>query len=266
MRYLGILGFGNMGEAAAAGVRCRMPDLPIGVFDRKAERTAFAKDRCGFAVFSSPGELVAAADRIVLAMKPQDAAALLPEIREASRGKGFISLLAGKPVQAIRDGLDTDQVCRFMPNIAARKGKALTAVCFAPGAGEEFKADCLAVAAAMGAAVELPEKLFAAFTGVCGCGIGFALSFLHSMALGGVAAGLDYPTALRSAAAAAEGAVSLLSEPGSHPVELLTRVTSAGGATIQGVRELEKGGFSAAAMAAVERAALKALEMEKPAP
>jgi pyrroline-5-carboxylate reductase len=253
-----------MGEATAAGVRGQMPDLSIGVFDVKAEKRAFAKDRYGFDAFSSPGEVVAAADMVVLAMKPQDVTALLPQIREASRGKGFISILAGKPVQAIRDGLSTDDVCRFMPNIAARKGKALTAVCFTPGAGEEFKADCLAVAGAMGTAMELPEKLFAAFTGVCGCGIGFALSFLHSMALGGVAAGLDYPTALKAAAAAAEGAVSLLSEPGSHPVELLTRVTSAGGSTIEGVRELERGGFSGAAMAAVESAARKALEMEKP--
>jgi len=254
-----------MGEAAAAGVHGRMPDLPVGIFDVKAEKRAFAKDRYGFAVFSSPVELVAAADRIVLAMKPQDVEALLPQIRDASRGKGFISLLAGKPVQSIREGLATDHVCRFMPNIAARKGKALTAVCFTPGAGEEFKADCLAVAGAMGTAMELPEKLFAAFTGACGCGIGFALSFLHSMALGGVAAGLDYPTALKSAVAAAEGAVSLLSEPGSHPVELLTRVTSAGGATIQGVKALEQGGFSGTVMEAVESAARKARDMEAPA-
>jgi pyrroline-5-carboxylate reductase len=264
MRYLGILGFGNMGEAMAAGVRGSAPGLPIGVHDVKAEKRDLARNRYGLAVFPSPGELVAAADRVVLAVKPQDADALLPEIREASRGKGFISLLAGRQIRSIRDGLATDQVCRFMPNIAARKGKALTAVCFAPGAGEEFKADCMAVAGAMGTAMELPEKLFAAFTGICGCGIGFALSFIHSMALGGVAAGLDYPTALKAAAAAAEGAVSLLSEPGSHPVELLTRVTSAGGSTIQGVRELEKSGFSGAAMEAVESAARKAGEMEEP--
>jgi len=45
-------------------------------------------------------------------------------------------------------------------------------------------------------------------------------------------------------------------------MELASRVTSPAGTTIQGVRALEQGGFTAAVMAAVEAAARKAADFE----
>jgi pyrroline-5-carboxylate reductase len=101
----------------------------------------------------------------------------------------------------------------------------------------------------------------AAMTGVSGSGLAFVFSFVHAMALGGVAAGFDYPTALSVAIAGLEGAASLLKD-GAHPLELASRVISPAGTTIQGVRALERGGFTAAVMEAVESAARKATELE----
>jgi pyrroline-5-carboxylate reductase len=81
------------------------------------------------------------------------------------------------------------------------------------------------------------------------------------MALGGVAAGFDYKTSLAIAVAGLEGAASLLRE-GAHPLELASRVISPAGTTIQGVRALERAGFTAAVMEAVEAAARRAAELE----
>ena len=64
-----------------------------------------------------------------------------------------------------------------------------------------------------------------------------------------------------SAAAGLESAASLLKD-GAHPMELVSRITSAGGTTIQGIRALERGSFTASVMEAVEAAARKASEME----
>jgi pyrroline-5-carboxylate reductase len=98
-------------------------------------------------------------------------------------------------------------------------------------------------------------------TGVSGSGLAFVFQFVHAMAQGGVAAGFDYPTALAVAVAGLEGAASLLKD-GAHPMELASRVTSPAGTTIQGVRALERGGFTAAVMEAVEAAARKAADFE----
>ena len=100
-----------------------------------------------------------------------------------------------------------------------------------------------------------------AMTGVSGSGLAFVFQFVHGMALGGVAAGFDYRTALAVAVAGLEGAASLLKD-GAHPMELASRVTSPAGTTIQGVRALERAGFTAAVMEAVEAAARKTNEFE----
>jgi pyrroline-5-carboxylate reductase len=81
------------------------------------------------------------------------------------------------------------------------------------------------------------------------------------MSQGGVAAGFDYATALKIVIGTVEGAVSLLLE-GGHPMELVSRVTSPAGTTIQGIRVLEKAGTAAAVMEAVEAAARRAQELE----
>jgi pyrroline-5-carboxylate reductase len=124
-----------------------------------------------------------------------------------------------------------------------------------------MRADALELASALGSVLEIPEKLMSAMTGVSGSGLAFVCQFVHAMAQGGVASGFDYRTALAIAVAGLEGAVSLLKD-GVHPMEIASRVTSPAGTTIQGVRALEKAGFTAAVMEAVEAAARKAADFE----
>ncbi len=92
-----------------------------------------------------------------------------------------------------------------------------------------------------------------------------AVTILTAIPLGIVAAlrpnSLVDRFALSVAVAGLEGAASLL-KGGAHPLELASRVTSPAGTTIQGVRALERAGFTAAVMEAVEAAARKANEFE----
>jgi pyrroline-5-carboxylate reductase len=261
MKTLGVIGFGVMGEVFARGLRRTMPDIALCVFDVKPARLDAAGATLGLAPARSAGEVFDRSDVSLLSLKPQDFGALAAEVRAHSRGKRVISILGGKRMQTISEGLGTDQVARFMPNIAAVTGKSVVGVSFGPAADAGFRADCLAVAAALGRPMEIPEKLMSAMTGISGSGIAYVLAFAHAMAMGGVAAGFDYPTAVSIAAAGLESAASLLAG-GAHPLELANRVTSAGGTTIQGMRALERGGFTAAVMEAVEAAARKASEME----
>jgi len=261
MNRIGILGFGIMGEAFAAGLSRKLPQVTILAYDAKADRREAASRMPRVSAAQGAGNVLRDCDITILCVKPQDFASAAAEVREAARGRRVISILAGRRIQGIAEALGTDQVARFMPSLAAIKGASLVGVSFHPSASKELKEDALAIATALGAALEIPEKLMSAMTGVSGSGLAYVLSFVHAMALGGVAAGFDYPTALSVAIAGLEGATSLLKD-GTHPQELVSRIISPAGTTIQGVRALEKGGFTAAVMEAVEAAARRATELE----
>lgn len=262
MNRIGILGFGNMGSALAAGLQ-RSGAFEVTVNDVRPERTREARERFGLAVVDDKKELFAGSDIVVLAVKPQEWRGLAPLLGGMGRGRAAISVMAGVGLAGIREELQADAVARFMPNLAAREARALVGVAFGEPAPEEFRKAALEAARAIGTPLEVPEHLMAAIVGISGSGIAFVFAFLHAMALGGVSVGLAYPKALAAALATLEGAVAVVRSGGENPVEWLTRVTSPAGTTIKGVEALEAGAFTSTVMKAVQAAAERAAEMER---
>ena len=114
---------------------------------------------------------------------------------------------------------------------------------------------------AVGIAVQVPESLLDAVTGLSGSGPAFVYQIIEAMSDGGVAAGLPRDTATRLAAQTVLGSAKMVLETGTHPGALKDMVTSPGGTTIEGVHELEKGGLRATLMNAVRAAAAKSRKL-----
>ena len=137
METIGIIGFGNMGEAFAAGLRAKLPEVKLAVVEKLSPRSSIAKDRYGALDCTGDwGKFFSLAEVTILAVKPQDAESLLREISPYSRGKRFISIMAGKPIALLQKHLPTPYLCRFMPNLAAMYGKAAIGVAFPEGLPE----------------------------------------------------------------------------------------------------------------------------------
>jgi len=263
LQRLGLIGYGNMGEAIASGLRTRNPDLELGVVEVSPERREAAVATHGARDFTdSLAHLVSFSDVVVLAIKPQDAEPMLERLAPISSNLKLVSILAGTPLSRFRSRLDTTNLARFMPSLAAKVGKAVVGVSFVEGAEEEFRELTLDVARAIGTPQEIPEKLMSAITGVSGSGLAFTFSFLHSLALGATRSGMPYPQALEAALDVLEGATALIRETGEHPISLASRVASPAGTTVEGLTALEEGGFSASVIDAVTRAADRAHELE----
>jgi len=260
MKTIGILGFGFMGEAFAVGLRRRNPDQDIVVFDVKPQRMQQASS-LNLTAAGSLADLFAKADLTILSIKPQDFLAVAEKIGRAAQGRRVVSIMAARKIQTISEALGTDQVVRLMPSLAAVKGLSPIGLCAHPKASAEFVEDCTGLAAALGTPVPLPERLLSAMTGVSGCAIAFLFHFANALALGGVEAGIDYQTALSIVTQTFEGAASLLRD-GHHPSELIDRVCSPGGTTIQGIHALERGAVTAAIMDAVAATVRRSHEIE----
>jgi pyrroline-5-carboxylate reductase len=270
MMNLGILGFGTMGEAIARGLLrgTKEPSakLRLVAYDKSPERREAARH---LELDTSPSleSLVESADTLLVAVKPQDLAGLLRAAGRGMAGRQIVSIVAGRSIATFESGCGTTQIARLMPNIAATEGQSFVGMSFHDSATEAVREPAWAIARAIGVGLEVPEPLLAAVTGISGSGIAFVLAFLNAMALGGVHAGMDYRSALAASVQTLRGAAALIEGAGGtqprSPMELLTRVTSPAGTTIEGVRALEEGAFTATVMRAVKAAADRAAELER---
>ena len=258
----GFIGYGNMGQALAVGMHTALPDWSIGVFDIDSSKAAKASKDCGATVFDSYASLREFSDIIILAIKPQYLEKVAASTAGAFKGAPVISILAGTKISKISQVFETDQVIRFMPNIAAGIGKAMTSVAFSQQASDDFKEKAMLIAEGCGSAVVLDESLFGAFTGLSGSGIAYVFQIIHALALGGTKSGIPYDKSLAIAIATIEGAAGLLSASGEHPVSALSRVISPAGTTIEGITVLEEMGLTPAIIGAVDAAAHRAGELE----
>ena len=255
-----VIGAGNMGGAFSEALS-RLEGIDLCVYDSHLPSAQRMAQGQAITVLSSMKE-AAGSHIVIIAVKPQvlpsiwkDLAALKPDF--------FISIAAGVTIAKLTENLGTDKVVRFMPNIAAKIGYAVTAVAYSKALDEASRKDAMEVAESVGTAFELEEHLFSAFIGISGSGIAYMFELMHQMAMGGVREGIPYLKALSIVADTMVSAAKLQKETGRNAIDLETMVCSAKGTTIEGVAALSEGGFASAVINAVSAAARKSEELEK---
>ncbi len=256
---VGIIGFGNMGEAVALGL-VRNKLAAVHVFQTEGANRAKALKNKKLTLHDNLASLVAASGIVVIAVKPQGIPKLLEELKPLSKNRAFISVAAGLATSTFQKELGSE-VVRFMPNLAATVGRSVVGVSSGAGCSPEFTDQALAIAKAIGSGVLIPERLMAAITGVSGSGIAFVFHFIHALAMGGVREGFAYPQSLALALDTVDGAVKLLQETQEHPAAFESRVCSPAGTTIEGVKALERGGLTDTVIEAVSAASRRAREL-----
>jgi pyrroline-5-carboxylate reductase len=175
-----------------------------------------------------------------------------------------ISIAAGWTVESLAAGSPHGtRIVRVMPNTPCLVGASAAAFSAGPSATAEDKATIQCLMQAVGTAVELPEHLLDAVTGLSGSGPAYVFVLIEALADGGVKAGLPRNVAQSLAAQTVFGAAKMVLETGQHPAALKDAVASPAGTTIAGLAALERGGFRAAAMEAVVSAADRAKELGK---
>jgi len=258
---IGFLGAGKMATALAKGF---VQSGIVGADDVTASdlyenaRTAFAW-AVGARCTEWNLDVLRFANVLVLAVKPDQAAGLLAEIRPHFTGEHLlVSIAAGVTLARLESLLPTGaRVVRVMPNTPALVGASATAYAAGTHATKDDADLAQKLFAAVGVAFPVKEKLLDAVTGVSGSGPAYVFLMIEALSDGGVAAGLPREVATRLAAQTMLGAAKLLLETGQHPGVLKDSVASPGGTTIEGLHELEKAGVRGALMNAVRAAAEK---------
>jgi pyrroline-5-carboxylate reductase len=224
--------------------------------------TAFAK-ATGAQIRADAAAAVAEADVVLLCVKPHDATAVLASLADKDgESKLLVSVVAGVSLDALETAAPASwRVIRSMPNTPALVGKGATAFCRGGKASDADAAFAMKLFSSVGLAIEVPERLMNAVTGLSGSGPAYGFICIEALADGGVAAGLPRDHAMKLAAQTLMGAAAMVAETGMHPAALKDAVASPGGTTIAGIEALETGGLRAAMIAAVKAAAKRAAEL-----
>ena len=262
---IGFLGAGQMATALAKGwATAGLLDLTHSLASDpyQAAREKF-QATTGIRATNSNAEVIAATDVLVLAVKPQMMSAVLPEAAATISAKHLVvSIAAGITLKQLAEWIGSDtRLVRVMPNTPCLVGASATGYSVGPKAtaadgelvGKLFRS--------VGNAFAVPENLLDAVTGLSGSGPAYVYVMIEALADGGVRVGLPRDIALSLAAQTVFGAAKMVLETGSHPAALKDAVASPGGTTIAGLHALERAGFRAGLMDAVEAAAKRATEL-----
>ncbi|MEO5716577.1 MAG: pyrroline-5-carboxylate reductase [Luteolibacter sp.] len=265
---LGVIGCGKMGTALVQGaIRAgvvKSEDV-TGCDPFAGSREAFAK-ATGAKVTTDIAEAAAASDVLLLCTKPQDALSALADAARAAAGKErlVISIAAGLTLAALESAVPENfRIIRTMPNTPALVGKGAAAFCLGTRATAADGESAQSLLAAVGLAVQVPEKLMDAVTGLSGSGPAYIYVVIDALADGGVRVGIPRADAVKLAAQTVLGAAAMVLETGEHPAVLKDMVTSPGGTTIAGLAELERHGLRSALIEAVGTATRRATELGK---
>jgi len=254
------IGAGQMAEAILRGLlQAGMEPGQLVASDPDAGRRAHLQRELGIEVLADNHVAASQAEIAVLAVKPyqlEAVAGLLPQ----DPGPLYLSILAGRSLDDLRRQLGP-RVARAMPNTPALIGAGVSALAV-PDTLEASERERLeAVLKAIGRVVLVAEPALDAVTGVSGSGPAYVYLMIESLTDAGVREGLPADVARTLAAETLCGAARMVLETGEHPALLRERVMSPGGTTAAGIAALERAGLRAAVHEAVHAAAARSREI-----
>ena len=228
-----LVGCGKMGGAMLAGWLERGLAGSVVVEPHAPAAAAFAGR---VTVVPRPADIPAGfrPAAVVLAIKPQEAAATLPAFAHlAGPETVFLSIMAGRNVAGMRALLGGDAaVIRAMPNTPAAVRQGFTVACPGPGVttGQKALADTLLASVGEVAWVE-EEGLIDPVTAVSGGGPAYVFLLAEVMEAAAIEQGLPPDLARRMARATVAGSGALLAASLEDSAQLRKNVTSPKGTT-----------------------------------
>lgn len=266
MKKIGFIGAGNMATAIINGLISNKASSPenICVFDLDKSKLDLMAQK-GAIVLESSSDVVKTSDIIVLAVKPQNYAEVLQEIKESvNETKVFVSIAAGISISYVREQLSCNcPMVRVMPNTPLLLGKGATAVCPSGNISvEDFEA-VKKMFSLSGTVEVLTEDHMNEIISVNGSSPAYIYLFAKVMAEYAQSCGIDYDKAMNLICATLEGSAKMLRESGDSAQTLIDKVSSKGGTTIAALDKLREYNFEEAVTQAMKACTRRAEELGK---
>lgn len=264
-RHIAILGAGHIGQALARGF------LAAGKSDSEhlvatipsQDKAKALGEELGIPVITSNPDAATQADVVIFSVKPQVLPVVLREVAHTLNSeKVVVSVAAGIHTGFIEEIVDGEvPVVRLMPNVAVVAQQGATGMSWGRHADEEDVAYVKDLFSSVGLVMEVEEDLMDAVTGLSGTGPMYIFQVIEGLADAGVKVGLSRDQAYALAVQTTLGSATMARDYGRHPGHLKDLVTSPAGTAIAALHLMERSGFRAILMDAVEAAAQRSEEL-----
>jgi pyrroline-5-carboxylate reductase len=260
-----LVGGGNMGAAMAQGwLAAGLKPGDLLLVDPKPGAAAEPLLAAGVQHVTAPEG--AAADIVVLAVKPQVMDAVMPPLAAILTPDTLVvSIVAGRTIASIEAALGERPVVRAMPNTPALIGRGITGAYANERVTPEGRAAADGLLSACGPVEWVrSEAEIDAVTAVSGSGPAYVFHLAEALAEAGAKAGLDPELAMRLARHTVAGAGELMIRADDTPAQLRRNVTSPNGTTQAALDVLMgEGGLGPLMERAVAAAKARAEELSK---
>jgi pyrroline-5-carboxylate reductase len=263
---IAFLGAGNLASAIVRGLLAHRACAPgdIACTSKAGESARRLAAETGITFEPDLAKLLADADTVVVAFKPQSLAGADQRLGELTAGKLVISLLAGKTIATIaRTFPRARNIVRTMPNTPAAIGAGMTTYATLAPLGETDQQTLVTMLGALGQHLPVAETHLDALTALGGSGPAFLFEFVAGLRDAGIAAGLPAETATEMALETTLGAARLLARTEASPESLRDKVTSPNGTTYAGLQVLGQRQFRDTLKETILAATRRAGELSK---
>ncbi|WP_174266780.1 pyrroline-5-carboxylate reductase [Mycolicibacterium sediminis] len=278
MARIAIIGGGSIGEALLSGLlKGGRQAKDLAVAEKDPARAKHLSEQYSV-LLTTVADAAENASYVIVAVKPADVEPIVLEIADAfakahdgSTEQVIVSVAAGVSTAYYESRLPAGSpVIRVMPNTPMLVGVGMSAISRGNFATPEQMKDVASIFGVVGEVQVVPESQIDAVTAVSGSGPAYFFLMAEALVDAAVAAGLPRHVATELVAQTMAGSAAMLldrlerrgagGEPATgpaldtSPAQLRAMVTSPGGTTAAGLRELERGGLRAAVGEAVEAA------------
>ncbi|MEO1017335.1 MAG: pyrroline-5-carboxylate reductase [Pseudomonadota bacterium] len=237
-----LVGGGRMGGALVRGWLAHgWSPSAIRIIEPDASRADELRTELGVAVVASPGSLSGVAAYLVIAVKPQMMAEVLPTLAPILASDSlFISIAAGTKIAMFEQMFGgSTPVVRAMPNTPAAIGAGISVLCANRNVQPAQREMATTLLAAVGDVEWVDdEHHMHAVTGLSGSGPAYVFALVEALAKAGAEAGLPGDLAMKMARQTVIGSGQLMAADPSAAPTLRRNVTSPGGTTAAALERL----------------------------
>jgi len=261
---MSFIGGGNMGRAMLSAIIGKGLTTSENITVSDKNNACLQQLKEDFSVnISSNLDIIAGGEIIILAIKPQNLDEVMTEVGGRLKPDQLVlSIIAGKSIASLRQGLKHNAIVRAMPNTPAQIGQGMTVWTATDEVTEKWRASVISILGAMGKEVYVADEGYIDMaTAVSGSGPAYIFLFMESLINAAVELGLPPETAHELVLQTVTGSAEYASQSDKGLAQLREMVTSPGGTTAEAIKTLETGMFAELVKKAIAAAYRRAKEL-----